>query len=269
MNYKALTLLTVITLIGLACGPVAPPKNAYETAADLLRDQRARREAVRSFRITGRVDHFGEEHRVQGKIYLFAELPGRHGAKHQGRLRIELVSPFGSPMSVLTVNDGVFALHDLREGRYLTGPAEPCNIARLVRIPLPPEDVMAILVGHTPIIDGAEEVAWDNRGFYRVTISDAPRTQLLDIGPGEKTLPLQRSKLEDEAGTVFDLTYDRWHSVGVAAMPHEIRIKMPRQKADLLLRYDEGGVELNVDLPADAWDQSPPQGLTVEQVTCR
>ncbi|MCP4605767.1 MAG: DUF4292 domain-containing protein [Proteobacteria bacterium] len=247
-------------ILGWACGPVPPPLEAYTSAPDLLREQSELRNKIRSFRIAGRVDHFGEEHRVQGKIYLFADLPGR--------LRIELVSPFGSPMSVLTVNRDNFSLHDLREGRYLTGPAEPCNIARLVRIPLPPDDVMQILVGHTPIIEGSEEVTWDKGGFYRVVIRDRKKVQNLEIGPGKNTLPLRKSRLEDENGTVFNITYDRWKNLGAIAIPHEIRVKMPRKKADLLLRYDEGAVELNVDLPDDAWNQSPPPGLTVEQVTC-
>ncbi|MCP4678374.1 MAG: DUF4292 domain-containing protein [Deltaproteobacteria bacterium] len=254
-------LLALITIILLACGPVPPPENAYTNAEDLLDKQREHRDAVRSFRITGRVDHFGEEHRIQGKVYLFAELPGR--------LRIELVSPFGNPMSVLTVNKGIFALHDLREGRYLTGPAEPCNIARLVRIPLPPDDVARILIGHTPLIDGNAEVEWDTDGFYQVTIHDGEGTQHLEIGPSRKILPLKRSRLKDPSdATVFDITYDRWNRIGDASMPHEIHIVMPRDKADLLLRYDDEGVELNVDLPEDAWDQSPPPGVKVEQVTC-
>ena len=52
-------------------------------------------------------------------------------------------------------------------------------------------------------------------------------------------------------------------------MPHEIRVKMPREKADLLIRYDPGAVELNVALPDDAWDQTPPANLTPEQVRFR
>lgn len=247
-------------VLAISCGPVPPPKDAFTNAPDLLRELKARRSSIKSFRITGKVDHFGAQQRVQGKVFLFAELPKS--------LRIELVSPFNSSLSVLTVGDGRFALHDLREGRFFSGPAEPCNIARLVHIPLPAEDVISILIGDTPLIDGEEKTSWDDQGFYRVEIRGTGRVQHLEIGPSEATLPLRRSRLEDGAGTVFDIRYDRWFKVGDAVMPHEIRVKMPREKSDMQLRYDEDGVELNVALPDDAWAQTPPSGLEVEEVAC-
>ena len=39
-------------------------------------------------------------------------------------------------------------------------------------------------------------------------------------------------------------------------------------KADLLLLYDDDGVEVNVKLPKDAWDVSFPKGAKVQEVTC-
>ncbi len=255
-----MTLSFVLALSTSACGPVPPPQNAYTSGPDLINDFEKQRHAIRSFRITGRVDHFGEAHRVQGKIFLFAELPGA--------LRIELVSPFGNPLSVLTVDKGIFTLHDLRDGRYLTGPAEPCNIARLVRIPLPPDDVIRILTGHTPVIEGNKAVTWDRNGFYKVEIENPHQSQHLEVDPKKQVLELQRSHLKDTDGTIFDITYDKWVSVSGIAIPHEIRVKMPRHKADLLLRYDKEGVELNVSLPKNAFTPSPKDGVHVEQVTC-
>lgn len=225
-----------------------------------MADMAARSDKISSFRITGRVDHFGKEHRIQGKVFLFARLPSK--------LRVDLLSPFGSTLSVLTVNDGRFAMSDIRQDRYLEGPAEPCNIARLIRIPLPPEDVARVLLGHTPIIDGAAEVIWSDKGYYRVTIRDGDRIQRLDVGPDPEVLPLRRSRLEDSTGQVFDMTFERWRPVNGIPVPHEIRIKMPKDDADLLVRYDDGGVELNVKMPADAWDHSFPDGANVEHVTC-
>jgi hypothetical protein len=250
----------IVVLVTTACGPVPPPENAYTNGPSILKDLEERRRGVTSFRVTGRVDDFGGKHRIQGKTYLFAVLPKK--------LRIELVSPFGNPLNVLTINDDKFAIHDLREGKYLTGPAEPCNIAKFVRIPMPPEDVVRILVGHTPLMAGKAKVTWDTQGFYRVSISDGERTQHLEIGGDHETLPLSRSRLEDAEGTVFDITYGRWQPVDGHMMPHEIRVKMPLEKAHILVRYDKGGVELNVELPEDAWSQTPPPHLTPELVTC-
>jgi hypothetical protein len=242
------------------CGPVPRPSDAYTEAPNLLEDLAAKREEIHSFRIIGRVDHFGEEHRIQGKTFLFAELPGR--------LRIELVSPFGNPLSVLTVNDSVFALHDLREGRFFVGPAEPCNIARLVQLPLPPSDVIRILIGHSPLIEGVSTVTWNKNGYYDVNIRQGNRIQQLRVGKDHNMLPLLQSRLEDSGQIVFDIAYEKWRRSGGVFVPHEIRVKMPNDNVDLLIRYDDDGVELNVEMPDDAWVQSPPAGIQVEQVDC-
>lgn len=252
---------SLAALLAIACGPIPPPENAYTQAPTILKDLEGRRDGIKSFRIMGRVDHFGKKHRVQGKTFLFAILPQK--------LRIELVSPFGNPLNVLTINEETFAIHDMREGKYLTGKPEPCNIARFVQIPMPAEDVVRILIGDTPLIEGEPKMEWDrNQGLYRVTITDGVREQRVEIGKEHDTLPLLRSTMGDAKGVVFDITYKRWQPVSGFRLPHEIRVKMPREEADLLIRYDTGGVELNVELPPDAWTQTPPPGLKPEMVTC-
>jgi outer membrane lipoprotein-sorting protein len=244
-----------------ACGPAPRPADAYASAPDLVRDMLALRAKVRSLRAAGRADHYGERGRVQGKIFAFAKQPGR--------LRVDLMSPFGSTLAVLTADGAVFRLSDLRESRYYEGPAEPCNIARLIGVPLAPEDAMAALAGSTPIIEGSPVVTWDGGGFYRVRIEGGGLAQTLEIGPSRRVLPLRRSLLERNGETVFDMTFDRWLDVGGASVPHEIRVSMPREKAELLVRYDEGAVEVNVDLPDDAFTQTPPPGTAVESVSCK
>jgi outer membrane biogenesis lipoprotein LolB len=257
--FNVLSIFFLLATIS-ACGPVPPPANAYRLAPDILAGLKTKRAGITSFRITGRVDQFGEAHLVQGKTYFFSVLPRK--------LRIELVSPFGSPLTVLTVNEQAFAMHDVREAKFYEGPAEPCNIGRLIRVQLPADDVIRILIGHTPLIDGESKVVWDRNGFYRVTITNGFQTQTLRIEGDHAALPLLQSTLTDKDGIIFDITYSRWQAVKEILMPHEIRVKMPREKADLLIRYDVGGVELNVSLPDDAWNQSPPANITPERVDC-
>ncbi len=260
MKLKTPIALVLTISVWSACGPVPKPKDAYSSSEDIIGAVKEKSKSAESFRIVGRVDHFGEKHRIQGKAFFFSKLPDK--------LRIELVSPFNSPLNVLTVNEKEFALHDIREAKYMTGPAEPCNIARLIQIPLPSSDVIRILLGYSPIMEGKSKVEWDTAGFYRVTITDKDRVQKLEIGPDKNTLPVFRSVLEDKEGIVFDITYSRHQTVSGVSVPHEIRVKMPREKADLLIRYNTGEVEFNVELPPDSWEQAPPAGLEVEHVTC-
>ena len=243
-----------------ACGPVPRPADAYGAAGDLLADMTALRAKGRAFRISGTIDVFGEQ-RVEGKVYLFAVPPDR--------LRVELVSPLGSTLAALTAAGGRFAMSDEREGRYYDGAAEPCNIARLIRIPLPAEDVIRVLAGGTPIIEGPSEVTWDRAGHYDVLIrGEAGREQRLEIGPERGSLELISSRVTENGVVAFDQRCDRWGSVGGVYVPYEIRVKMPADGVDLLVRYDEGGVEVNADIPAEAWIHNFPDGAKIEHVTC-
>jgi hypothetical protein len=160
-------------------------------------------------------------------------------------------------------------MSDEREGRYYEGEAEPCNIARLIRIPLPAQDVIRVLAGGTPLIDGPGEVTWDGEGHYDVVIrGGSGREQRLEIGPDRASLPLLRSRIVEEGRTVFDLRCDRWAEVGGAHVPFEIRVAMPGEGVDLLVRYDEGGVEANADIPGEAWTHTFPDGAKIEHVAC-
>ena len=250
----------LVLLLAAACGPVPRPADAYASAPDLLADMLALRGRTKSLRATGRIDHFGEQ-RVQGKLFAFAEPPDR--------LRVDLVSPLGSTLAVLTVAAGAFSMSDEREGKYYAGPAEPCNIARLIRIPLPAEDAIRVLVGSTPVIEGRSEVAWDKAGHYDVRITgEGSAAQLIEIGPDRDVLPLLRSRITEGRATVLEITCERWGKVGDAHVPFEIRAAMPGEKEELLVRYDEGGVEANAEIPAEAWTHVFPDGAAIEQVDC-
>jgi len=256
-----LTLMLLFAVSFPACGPVPMPKGAYTHAPDLLAAMSKKRQGFDSFRISGRVDHFGKAQHIRGKLFLFAQFPKN--------LRVDLLSPFGNTLSVLTVADGRFAMADYREGVFMEGAAEPCNIARLIKIPLPAEEVIRILIGDSPIIEGTSEVSWDKKGFYRVEVRDGERIQTLEINPDKDILSLKRSLLKDSRGIVYDIRYDRWRRVNSAYVPYEIRVKVPSDQTDLELLYDDDGVETDIELPSDAWSLSFPKGADIKQAVCR
>jgi outer membrane biogenesis lipoprotein LolB len=263
MHPRTIRFFAILFLVGcsLSCRSVPPPANPYSHAPDLLTDMNALRSGVKSFRIAGTVDHLGRQ-RVQGKAFLFGELPGR--------LRVDVLSPFGTTLSVLTVDAGVFGLSDHREGRFFSGPAQPCNIARLIGIALPAEDIIRIVLGQTPLIetDGETDIQWHRDGFYRVTLRSGDLLQRLDIDPDRNTLRLRRSVLEDKGTVVYEIAYSRWRAVNSRTLPMEIRIRMPAEKSEIVLRHEPQSVDLNVPLPADAWRQTFPTGARIQEVSC-
>lgn len=259
-NYllPALVALTAVTFIG--CGPVRPPEDALQDAATLLQQMEQKRGDVKSFRMAGSIDHI-QEQRVRGKAFIFAKLPDN--------LRIDVLSPFGTTLSVLTADKNKFGLSDYKAGRFFTGEPTPCNVSRFVGIALPPSDVISILIGKVPLIEGTQEISWDPDGHYVVTITNLEVIQELHVGADKETLPLLRAVITEKGQTIFDVSFDMWRRIGEANIPYEIRIRMPRDKAELFVQYEDDGVEVNVDLPEDAWEQTVPGGARLEQLKCK
>ena len=245
----------------VACGPIPPPANTNTAAPDMQDDMLALRGGVQSFRIAGSVTHVGKQ-RVQGKAFLFAELPTR--------LRVDILSPFGTTLSVLTVDDGHFALSDHREGHCYSGPAAPCNIARLIGVSLPAEDLIQLVLGQVPLIepDRPPTIQWLRSGFYRVTLQRGHSVQHLDIDPDREILPLHRAVLEERKKVVYEVSFSRWRQVASRMLPLEVRIRMPADNAEVILRYETHNIELDVALPDDAWRQQFPAGCPVHEVHC-
>ena len=258
MNTAGFTVV-VVALLLLGCGPIRPPKDAYQDASTLLSQMNEKRATVKTFRIAGSIDHIKEQ-RIRGKAYIFAELPYN--------LRIDVLSPFGTTLSVLTANREKFGLSDYKVSRFFTGKPSPCNVAKFVGVALPPEDIITILIGKVPLIDGEQRISWDPKGYYVVTLTQNDLEQVLHIGADKTSLPLMRSQVREKGKLIFDVSFDIWRKVGESYIPYEIRVNMPEDKAELFIQYEEDGVEVNVDLPNDAWDQTVPDGARLEQLTC-
>ena len=245
----------------LAGCPVARPRDAITEPGELLRLYAGLRARAKSLRAIARVDHFGEGGRVRGKVYVFVERPAK--------LRFETVTPFDNALSTLVSDGANFALLDARANRFYRGPADACNVSRLLRIPLPPEDVANALLGGTPLIaHRSSRLAWDDDGFYALSlegIEDGVR-QSIHFAPSPSRLDVIESVVRDRRGVVFRLAFDDPRTVEGVPLPMKIRFEMPRADADVLVRYDD--VDVNPNLPADAWTLAPPPGAPVEEVRC-
>ncbi|MBN2715504.1 MAG: DUF4292 domain-containing protein [Deltaproteobacteria bacterium] len=248
-----------LATLQLACGPIRPPKDAYQDASTLLSQMAQKRAQVKSFRIAGAIDHV-QEQRIRGKAYMFAQLPNN--------LRIDVLSPFGTTLSVLTANKDKFGLSDYKVSRFFTGEPSPCNVAKFVGVALPPSDIITILIGKVPVIEGEPQISWHPDGHYVVTIKRDSLVQVLHIGADKNTLPLLSSEVRENGKVIFNVSFDLWRITNDIFIPYEIRIRMPKDKAELFVQYEDDGVELNVTLPDDAWAQTVPAGARLEQLSC-
>jgi outer membrane lipoprotein-sorting protein len=85
------------------------------------------------------VDKGGQKQRLTG--VLLARAPGS--------VRFEALSPFGQPFLLVTVNDGHLTAYNAATNEAVVGDANAETTARLLNLPLDPDDLVAVLSGRT------------------------------------------------------------------------------------------------------------------------
>jgi hypothetical protein len=161
-----------------------------------------------------------------------------------------------------------FALHDVGANRYYWGRAEPCNIARLVRIPLAAAEVVRILVGLPPrVADAGSTVEWDGDGYY-VWRQDLGGGLTLEsrIAPVGDDVDTLGARLLDGTGVLWEVSFAERREVDGVRLPGRVRFEARGAAGPVDLRYLEP--EVRVDLPDDAWTYPQPEGIPGEEVSC-
>lgn len=250
-----------LACLGASCGGVPRPRDGVRDAAEMMRMLGEIRGRARSLRARGKADHFGPDGRVRGTVYFFVEA--------SGRLRFEALTPLDTAAASLASDGTTFSLLDARERVYYTGPAEPCNIARLLRIPMEGRDVATILLGGTPLIDHeSARLDWDDDGFYvlKLTGRQAGLRQRVEIAADRRRLDVLRSVVEEGDDVVWELELEDLTRVSGIPFPKKIHFVNQREDADVLVQYQQ--IELNPSLPEDAWTIPAPEGIPQRRVTC-
>src|SRR5690606_9350872 len=114
----------------------------------------------RGLRGEAKLDYFDESGRVRVDAYYMSA--------HPQSLRFDLVSPFGTPLSTLTVDREDFALLDRDARVFYVGQANECNVARFLRVPVPPAVLVQLLAGEAPVLVHTPEqarIAWESEGY--------------------------------------------------------------------------------------------------------
>lgn len=244
-----------------ACRPaeVRPPElTTLPAPAVALAELRAAGANKHSLTAEGRVTYFGEKGRVRLKAVLLAERPGR--------FRIETLSPFEQPVDVMACDGSRLWL--LSGDRLREGPATPENIARLLPMPLYPEEVVDVLLGGVPSgerfsatgIQGADDGQWrlelSSGGGVAAHLWMDPvakqvrRLALLDAG-GQERVTVDF----DDFGVPEGATDGR-------ELPQEIVVKVPGRDLDVSIKLTRAQVDRAID-PGLFRIEAPP-GVALE-----
>jgi outer membrane biogenesis lipoprotein LolB len=250
-------------LLLLSACPMPPVARPYPppSAEQLLQALQARRDKLTSLRAEGRADEMGQgAERVKVTINVLVQ--------KGGKLRLEAESPLGGTVATLVTDGDQFQLLDVRNNRFLTGRAEPCNTARLVGVELPPEQVMTVVAGSAPIEGTPSGVSWDSSHGGRDVL------QLKTPDGGSETLWLSNriwdvaaAERKDASGkTLWTLTHEDFEDIGGFRFPKRTTIDEPPRKSDVRIRWKDREPNTAVK---DGVFHLDPGGLKVEVVGCQ
>jgi hypothetical protein len=273
------------------CGK-PPPASRFPDAEAALGRMHATYACSRGVSADAKLDYIGPGGRVRGNVLYLTAVPDR--------VRLDLSSPFGAMVSTLTSDGRDFSLMDLRQKRFLYGPANACNLARFTQISLPPRVLVDLLRGEAPVLVHAPAQAslvWESDRYVVRIASTHGASERIDLAPlaADFTRPwseqrvrvlgveveqqgvlLYRVGLEDHAPAAT--AQPRVDPDGIdppvlasgpecsAELPRRIRIEVPVEGHDLAIRVNE--VAHNPPLPPGVFKQPKPAGTRAEYSPC-
>lgn len=247
--------LVLPLLIAAACARRAPPPDLSADPAVLLAE--VARTQARVDRVRGEARARSESPRGDGTVKLLVV------AERPDRLRLDALDFFGNPAAVLVADGGRFALLDLREGTYYRGAASPENLARLLPLAIPAEELVTLLCGAAPIAAGRPTAVAPGDGVLRLTVEAEDRVQRLDVGAGaavHASTITARPGLPPPPAT-YDLTFDRFRERAGRSFPGVVRLAAPGAGVTLELSWKE--IEVNAVLPEGSFNLPPPPGARI------
>src|SRR5262249_44330414 len=100
------------------------------------------------------------------------------------------------------------------------GPATPENVARMVRIPLEPDQVVALLLGSAPLLDGDASDEWDaSAGPHILTLKRGGLVGRVVLGGVEGRWDVLEAALASGGKPVWSLRHKDFHDVGGVRLP--------------------------------------------------
>lgn len=234
------------------------------TSSALIQTLAGRGGQVKTLRAKAKVDQWTSKGRIKVRVYILSTAAGK--------LRFEAVSPFDTALVTLTSDGKKFASIDHKNHIFYSGPAKPCNIARVFGLALHPRDVGLALSGGAPVIvHDKKSVSWDKcSGAEVLRIEDTKKKLVQRIWiQREKSgaWRVLRSTVRGPKGKLMvELLFEKFRKIGGRMLPRVIKFKQTKPKADVIIRYHKQ--KINVSIPDHAFQLAAPPGLPERVLTC-
>jgi hypothetical protein len=240
---RARPVVAVALLLGVAgCALVRPRPPAGEpaTAAALLADVAAQREARTALRARARL-----RTGLAGLWTREAILVRRPDA-----VRVDVLSPFGLALALGVAGRELWVWPASQGVRY-DGDASPENLARFLGAPIAVSDLVDVLMGLPPArVPAAPPVARRTAGNeweVVIPLPDGVQTLWFDVD----TRQLTRAAEQRGEGAVLRVAFGDYQD----GFPHTLEVESPALRSSAKLAYD--AVEVNPSLPESVFTPPP------------
>jgi hypothetical protein len=224
---------------------------------ELLAQVERARSGIRRVQGEARVRVESEEFSGTVRHFLAAEKPDR--------LHLEALDFFGSPAVVLVAEGGRLGLYDARARVFYRGAATAENLSRIVPVALAPHDLVTILCGSAPLVEGTPASAEPGRGRVHLSLEAEVAVQSLEVGPGAA---IASSRVRGrEGGPVAgapDLAFGAFRTEGGAPFPREVRLSSGDPAVEVKLEWRD--VEVNGETDDALFRLDPPRGARVVEL---
>lgn len=250
----ALFILCLTVAFLVSCAPVRPKlvgDPVKQSFADgLIQEWSENSSKVSSVQGLAKVKVDTPEKSLNGTQVILAEKPNR--------LRAETLSPFGSPLLLLTADGETLRVSLPSRNVFYTGEATAANLGRFVRIPLRLTDLISVLLYQPPIIDSLREEAFElQEGGWLLVRYSSKRRQELTFNHARQLVEV---RYYDRDELFLKIGYGEFAEEG-DSFPQLFGIELPKQQTTASLKFSD--LETNGRLRPGIFQLVPPATATI------
>ncbi|MFO7812737.1 MAG: DUF4292 domain-containing protein [Pelovirga sp.] len=246
-------LLLLLLLLNACARPPEPLWTDVPAASELVELLNARAGTNNRLDTAASVSITAQGKYVSTQQFILVEEPDR--------IRVDALTGFGQLVMQLTSDGEVLSvlLNTTNPPRFYRGSATEENFARFVRLPLPPQLLVAILLYEPPLVDYQQARVHQRGDLLELLLVDGSFSQTFYF---DDQLQLTGSEYAHHQQTRLAVDYSRFSAAD--GFPRRIALRMPEEDISLAMTINE--LTLNGDIPAERFTLQAPENITIEPI---
>lgn len=254
MKPGALLVLLLASFLFGACATLPPLPAVPPPAQEVFQQVISRGGALQGLKGLAQVRISSPGKSFHGQQVLFARRPGF--------LRVETLSPLGTPLLYLVTDGKKIRLYSPEENRYYQGDYRPRLLSFALPMDLDPSEVVNFLLGGGPSAD-PDKISLrpdSSEGLWVLELHYLWRgiTETLWVHP--QTFHILRADLH-RSSLSYRLSFSDFRKDKEILFPHRMRLSSEDSRTRISVVFPE--VELNPDWEAQDFSLPVPRGATV------